>query len=94
MENCKDCFHYASCKAWIQHGEALYSDFSYSTEDCPHYVSLVQCKDCKYYHTMEEGFQDCINTLGIDIPQRYDFCSYGERRTESFEEDLSDGALD
>ena len=24
----------------------------------------------------------------------YDFCSYGERRTEPFEEDLSDGALD
>ena len=41
---------------------------------------LVQCKDCKHYHTMEEGFKDCINPLGIDMPQEGDFCSYGERK--------------
>lgn len=34
---CKNCYHYDACNAWINHGETLYSDYTYSTEDCPFY---------------------------------------------------------
>ena len=43
-------------------------------------VPVVRCKDCKSYHTMQEGFKDCINPFGIDMPENNDFCSYGERK--------------
>ena len=43
-------------------------------------VEVVRCKYCKHFHTMEEGFQDCINPYGIDLPSEFDYCSYGERK--------------
>lgn len=43
-------------------------------------VEVVRCKDCEYYHLMEEGFYDCREVWGIDLPQPEDFCSRGERR--------------
>ena len=46
-------------------------------------VEVVRCKDCEYYHLMEEGFYDCREVWGLDLPQPEDFCSYGKRREEN-----------
>lgn len=48
-------------------------------------VEVVRCKDCEYYHLMEEGFYDCREVWGLDLPQPEDFCSYGKRREENNE---------
>ena len=47
------------------------------------YVGVVKCKDCEYYHLMEEGFYDCRDVWGMDMPKPDDFCSYGKRREEN-----------
>ena len=91
MENskCEMCIHLASCKAWVKHGELLYNDFSYSTEGCEHYLSLVMCKDCKWYKESKylPPIRFCYRLKGSDgqhVGYNFsdnDFCSYGERRT-------------
>ena len=43
-------------------------------------VEVVRCKDCKKYHTLEEGYKDCIHPFGLDFPVPDDFCSYGEMK--------------
>lgn len=43
------------------------------------YAPVVHCKDCKYI-----TFSDCYGVCGavrMGIVGPYDFCSYGERRT-------------
>ena len=54
------------------------------TEDCPNYLSVVRCKDCKHWH---EGTgrcdqhshyeQDELNEFDRDY-----FCAYGERKDD------------
>lgn len=40
--NCENCYHYDACNAWINYVEILYSDYDYSTEDCPFYKDKSQ----------------------------------------------------
>ena len=43
-------------------------------------VSVVRCKDCKYYHKSEKySYCNVINVKGRS-PKKIDFCSYGERK--------------
>ena len=51
--------------------------------DFPSYkeiLSVVRCKDCKYYHKSEKySYCNKINVKGKS-PKQIDFCSYGERK--------------
>ena len=40
MATCKECLHIDVCQSWIRHGNTLYSDFEYSTEDCPYFAEV------------------------------------------------------
>ena len=43
-------------------------------------VSVVRCKDCRFYHNSEKySYCNKINVKGRS-PKQIDFCSYGERR--------------
>ena len=75
---CKDCIHYDVCEL---------ADF------CPHlnnpcrkfknkadFVEVVRCKDCTRVKKYKElYFCSCDNTQ----MEAYDFCSYGERKTDN-----------
>lgn len=44
-------------------------------------VSVVRCKDCKYYEEYEEGKYWCwVGILGAAKPT--DFCSYGKGKED------------
>lgn len=51
-------------------------------------VTVVRCKDCKYWLCVEDGFGDCTNRRfhldGCADPSMKmdDFCSCGERRSD------------
>lgn len=77
-KDCKDLL-YVRC---IGQDKAFIAAMEQVIDDCPTIdaVEVVRCKDCEYYHLMEEGFYDCREVWGIDLPQPEDFCSYGERR--------------
>ena len=49
-------------------------------------VEVVRCKDCKHWEcwrTSGEGSGDCkLDDVCTLATQHYDFCSYGERRTD------------
>ena len=45
-------------------------------------VEVVRCKDCIYFHETVDGYTSCMSYRGIDFPRPYDFCYYGERRTD------------
>ena len=47
---CRSCVHSKACAAWIQHGSTLYSDFSYSVEDCPDYLPSADVVEVKHGH--------------------------------------------
>jgi len=63
--------------------QAEYEDYEHATlVDIkePLKVSVVRCKDCKYYHRSEKySYCNKINVKGRS-PKQIDFCSYGERR--------------
>lgn len=91
---CDSCVHSKACTAWIQHGSTLYSDFSYSVEDCPDYVSsadvveVVRCKDCKYSCDEDiTGKYILCNGKMLGMVRAEDFCSFGERRDNNAKTD-------
>lgn len=48
-------------------------------------VPVVRCKDCKFadpYMTYNKRDKNICNILGISSLSPYDYCSFGERRTE------------
>ena len=56
--NCETCIHKEACRAWINHGTTLYSDYHYSVEDCPHYTS-----EKIFSHKYATGMVDGANYL-------------------------------
>lgn len=46
-------------------------------------VSVVRCKDCKYWQDNNDGYphEECRWGHG-ETPDANDFCSYGERRSD------------
>ena len=86
---CGSCAHWKACEAWMRHGSTLYSDFSYSVEDCPHYVpasdvaEVVRCKDCFWSRKQKESEYHIICELNdyAEFPIS-GYCSYGERADE------------
>ena len=78
---CKDCYHHDACKTWINHGETLYSDYTYSTEDCPFYkdksrIVELPCKvgDILYYPWVYGG------TSGVAMLEVFSFKIYVQGR--------------
>lgn len=46
-------------------------------------VEVVRCKDCVYWQDNNDGYPHKECRWGKDeTPDAYDFCSYGERRTD------------
>lgn len=48
-------------------------------------IQIVRCKDCKYgdYDSKPNGAMVCLRTKDGFWRKETDFCSYGERRTDS-----------
>jgi hypothetical protein len=42
-------------------------------------VEVVRCKDCKHYL---KAMMFCEHPEGLEVPDKMDFCSYGERRSD------------
>lgn len=89
---CKDCYHYDACNAWINHGETLYSDYTYSTEDCPFYkdksrIVKLPCKvGDKVYKLTRNKVKKCeVVFVGISADEK---CSYF-----NFVENYADGTF-
>lgn len=40
-------------------------------------VSVVRCKNCKYFGTNDENVPYCFNLFGLDDPEPNGFCNYG-----------------
>ena len=40
-------------------------------------VSVVRCKNCKYFGTNDENVPYCFNPFGLDDPEPNGFCNYG-----------------
>ena len=45
-------------------------------------VSVVRCRDCKYFEMDDDGFTYCVASTGLDSKMQIDYCSYGERKEE------------
>lgn len=45
MVKCNTCIHQHACEAWIKHGTTLYDDFTYSLENCTHYMATIAVVD-------------------------------------------------
>lgn len=79
MQTCKDCVHYAVCVART-HENTLCDHFKNKADVVP----VVRCKDCKHYKKI--NYDDVKpNTCEITTRRQhpYDFCSYGERKTNN-----------
>lgn len=92
---CKNCYHLASCDAWVRNVTTLYDDYSYSVENCPYYtptadvVEVVRCKDCCHYIEMK-GFdyngrksRSCV--WHSALRGENDYCSDAIRNTRTKE---------
>ena len=42
-------------------------------------VSIVYCKDCKH-NMLKEADANTLCDLGMELHQKYDFCSMGEKK--------------
>lgn len=80
---CGSCVHLEACKAWIQHGYTLYSDFSYSVDGCPHYApasDVVEVVHGRWEYLQDDEWRcsNChtvFNTGGKWMPMTDNFCS-------------------
>lgn len=45
-------------------------------------VSVIRCRDCKWYKTMFCKMDKWTDLITIYIAKKDDYCSYGERRKE------------
>lgn len=81
MKELKICKH-SNGRGWCFVYETYCTEGPCEKEELVEYVPVVRCKDCEYYHLMEEGFYDCREVWGLDLPKHEDFCSYGKRREE------------
>ena len=43
-------------------------------------VSVVRCKDCKYFRLNDENVSYCSNPFGLDDPEPNGFCNYGREK--------------
>ena len=72
---CGLCVHSQACMAWIQHGSTLYSDFSYSVEDCPDYASsadVVEVKHGRWISDDRDVLFSC-SECGVQISTSWDY---------------------
>lgn len=83
LGQCETCRHHRSgkCDTWCECGECYRPDVSkIPTADV---VEVVRCKDCEYWQDNNDGYPHKECRWGKDeTPDAYDFCSYGERRTD------------
>ena len=49
-------------------------------KDPDSFVSVVRCKDCKWFHEHEMENPFCGQGVFLNYPRRDDYCSYGVRR--------------
>lgn len=89
---CDDCIYrdgktpgQPNILCWQMH----FDDFcSYGTKRevgtyCEDIVSVVRCKDCKYYNEHPSGFGCCeIHKGSIAIQTPFTFCAWGERKED------------
>ena len=45
------------------------------------FVEVVRCKDCKH-NILKEEDHNTLCDLGMELHQKYDFCSMGERKKD------------
>lgn len=81
LSYCKDCNSYNGVKC----SACAFDDAMSYIEDSPtaDVVEVVRCKDCVYWQDNNDGYPHKECRWGKDeTPDAYDFCSYGERRTD------------
>ena len=78
-----------ACQAWVKHGQTLYNDFEYDTDDCPHFENrydfekVVRCEVCKFaekdeIHQMTLKCTRFKTGMFTHRIMKESFCSFGE----------------
>lgn len=91
MSMCAICVHQEACQAWMRHGQILYDDFEYNTDDCQQFTNkytydkVVRCEVCKFAEK-DEIHQVSLRCTRFRTGQFIHrvlpefFCSFGEMR--------------
>lgn len=55
-------------------------------------VPVVRCKNCVHFDPDDEDGMCCTKTEAMLWPSENDYCSYGQRKDQSVEEDIPNAA--
>lgn len=95
---CNDCIHYDACKKLLRSSFPNVTDeeiekVTSRNNDCRVFknkadvVEVVRCKDCIHAGKGTVTRPILCNKIGI-YNNKFDYCSYGERREQKCSEDL------
>lgn len=88
MATCKECFHWNACQCAIKMCNCKVAEASEGAEECENYLPIadvaevVRCKDCvkSFERKDKSNLNICFCDKWKNIMRAYDYCSFGERK--------------